>query len=105
MADEKWDLVKRTGMRVGKNERVVIRDGEVVVERLVQERDVTSECTVELRKSGESDGYYVSVNHNGKSIIALGLDENSKVIIRSNGYRLEKSPDGHVSFRVKSSYH
>jgi hypothetical protein len=100
---ERWDLVKRTGLKVGKNERIALRDGEVVIERQVSERDVTGECTVELRRSKSSSGYYVSIIHEGRSIIALGVDENSKFLIRNNGYTVESSPDGHVSFRIKST--
>jgi hypothetical protein len=100
---ERWDIVKRTGLRVGKGERVAIRDGEVVVERQTVERDVTDQCTAELRKSATSDGYYVAINHNGKCIIALGVDENSKFLFRSNGYTMERAKGGHVSFQVKST--
>jgi hypothetical protein len=100
---EAWDVVKRTGLKLRKDERVVLLNGEVVVERKAIERDVTDECTAEIRKSKSSEGYYIALVHEGKAIIAFGLDENSKYIIRSNGYRLEKSPDGHVSFRIKST--
>lgn len=103
-SDTKWDVIRKTGVRLGKNERIsVTPEGEIVVERLVVERDVTAECTAELRKSKQCDGYYVAIKHEGKCIVALGLDDISKFIIRSNGYTLEKTPEGHVSFRVKST--
>ncbi len=104
MGNNKWDIVRRTGLRLGKNERIsVTPEGEIVVEREVQERDVTAECTAELRKSKQCDGYYVAIKHGDKCIVALGLDDISKFIIRTNGYTLEKTPEGHVSFRVKST--
>jgi len=96
----RWELIKRTGLRVSENERVSVQHGEVVVERLIVDRDVTEECRVELRKSKSSSGYYVGIIHDGRCVIALGVDELSKHIPRSNGYRIEKSPDSRVSFRV-----
>lgn len=63
------------------------------------ERDITSECTVELVQSHHSDGYYCSVLHDGKSILALGVDEASKCLLKPH-YRIKKAYGATVSFRI-----
>lgn len=81
--------------------RIVIRDGRPVVVVEVREEDlnVTPECTTALVQSQHSGGYYCSIFHNGKSILALGVDEASKCFMKK-GYRIEKARGASVSFRI-----
>lgn len=61
--------------------------------------DVTEECTAELVRSQHSGGFYCSIIHDDKSIIALGIDDASKCIVQ-RGYKLVKADGAVVSFRV-----
>lgn len=85
-------VVDRTDPKTGKDYRAV----EI---REPGEEDITSECVAVLVKSRHSDGYYCSVIHNGKSIMALGVDEKSKSVLGPH-YRLVKVPGGFLSFRI-----
>ncbi len=76
-------------------------NGEYEVVRKAADRDVTEECFAELRKSAHSDGFYVAVVHGDKTVLALGLDGNSKHILRVRSYRMVKADGSVVSFRVK----
>ncbi len=105
-----WEVVRKTGMKLNKGERVSVLDGQIVIEKEIIERDVTAELAVELVKSKHSDGYYVGIFHPGhrtgdgrKMIAVLGIDENSKYLLRSYGYRFDKVDGGNVSFRVHYS--
>lgn len=65
-----------------------------------EETNITPQCTAVLTRSKHSEGYYVDIRYNGKSILALGMDDDSKAVIRSKGLRLSKAPGGRVSFNI-----
>jgi len=81
--------------------RKMVKKGQRVLSIQVEEypRDVTSECTAELVRSRHSEGYYCSVIYKGRSILALGIDDLSKCILKP-GYRIVKAENASVSFRV-----
>jgi len=68
-------------------------------ERQPIERDVTSECTVELKPSSHTKGFYCHIKHKGRSIVALGVDDASKANVMP-GYRLKKASGAIVSFNI-----
>ena len=63
-------------------------------------QNITEECTVSIKKSGHSDGYYVDIRHNGKSIIALGLDDKSRLILTKKKYGIKKAEGASISFNI-----
>jgi len=105
---DKWKEVDRFAFpKSSENKRIryEIIDGSinVIEEVLVHEKvenDITENCEVKLVKSNHSSGYYCSILYEGKSILALGLDEKSKSIITQKGIRLRKAPDGTISFNI-----
>lgn len=104
---ERWKEVARIDSRVDPHSRLRIRrinmpsgKNYAVVEAFEKrEEDITSQCTVALVQSHHSDGFYCSIFHNGKSILALGIDEASKCLLKPH-YRIVKAKGASVSFRV-----
>ncbi len=66
---------------------------------LPQWTDITTECTTELRKSGQSDGYYSGIMHDGVLVAALGFGRTKPINIKK-GYKVEPAKGAVVSFRV-----
>lgn len=71
----------------------------VVIEQRETEQDVTEECTVKLIQSRHSGGYYCNILHDGRSVVALGVDDASKANVKP-GYRMIKAPGATVSFHI-----
>lgn len=65
-------------------------------------KDITGECTVELKKSHHSDGWYVLVKHGDKQLFVLGLDDKSAhlQLPGSKGYQVKKAKNATVSFNI-----
>lgn len=101
MSDE-WKEVGRVVIG-GDVTRIRLCDGPgsqqtVVLEQKVT-NDITDQLTVELVKSGSSDGYYCAIKHEGVTVVCLGVDEASSCRV-SRGYRIKKAKGASVSFRV-----
>ena len=101
VADSKgeWRVTHKLGISLAPDERITIKEGEVCVEKKVN-NEITEDCEVCIKKSHHSDGYYVAVKHKGKVILVLGLDEKSKMLIKSDKYRFTKAVGGAVSFHI-----
>lgn len=99
--NEEWRITKRIGIHISTNQRVrVDEDGEVIVESRVRDRDVTSECSAELMKSYNSDGYYVIIRHNGVMIASLGIGGFSRLVQKHKEYYVVLAKGATVSFKV-----
>ena len=101
--EEKWVELGRSSL-AGDHRIRVERDTSGEVYHVLEikrkfERDITTECKVELTKSQHSSGYYCNVIWEGKSILALGVDDLSKASLRK-GFRLMKAPNAFLSFRI-----
>lgn len=82
---------------------IEIKDGKIygvlAGESSFHDRDVTAECSVDIQKSQHTDGFYCHIRHNGNSVVALGVDDSSKCIVK-RGYRIEKANGATVSFKI-----
>ena len=104
---EKWEEIARIDPKRCPGGRVRTRsvsrpDGgsyTVVEVYMRNEEDVTAECTAELKQSHHTQGYYCNILHNGRSILALGIDDASKCQLRQH-YRIEKAEGATVSFKI-----
>ena len=100
-----WKEIKRVPISPspeGQRTTIVSDKGELFLsyqEKVPTEQDITKECTVEFTQSRHSGGYYCNIMHDGKSVVALGVDDTSRSTIKS-GYRMVKAPGATVSFRI-----
>lgn len=60
--------------------------------------DITNSCDTVLKKSQASSGYYCAIVHDKKLVAACGFGQ--PPIILNGKYKIERVPDGNVSFRV-----
>lgn len=99
----KWKEVARldTMSKLRTREAVTVKGEHYMVVEVFEksEEDITSQCTVELVRSRHSDGYYCSVVHSGKSILALGVDKASKRVLTPH-YSLVRAEGASISFRI-----
>lgn len=96
-----WRVSKRLPLRLKSNERATIVGDEIVIEERSR-LDVTEECTVHLVKSSKHNGYYISLQHLGKKIAVIGVDNNILDICSNMRgiYEIERAPCARISFRV-----
>lgn len=98
------EIIKRTGYFPKQGEWFEQdANGEIVIKRETTDRDVTTECSVQLVPSTVSKGYYVLLLHKDKRIAAIGLSElfRSYPMVPGKGnYKLVKAERAAVSFRV-----
>ena len=107
-SEDGWEKVMypRIPAGAGFDYRARVENGQVIVEVKKSTRskpkDITSECVPILVKSGHSDGYYVALQHKGKNIIALGVDDKSASLALSGRrkYRMVKANGAVVSFNI-----
>lgn len=103
----KWKEVAKIDLMVNPTEKLRTRrifrlDGKNYTAVEVYERgeeDITPQCTVALVQSHHSEGFYCSIFHNGESILALGIDEASKCLLKPH-YRIVKAKGAAISFRI-----
>jgi len=91
----KWEEAIRFPLK--DNQRIRTKEGFVIIEEKVEEKDVTSTCIATLVPSGYANGYYVSIYHNGKSIGILGVNDASYCELKK-GYRMEKAEEEAIRF-------
>ncbi len=88
---------------------VPLSGGRVQLQKLEvdQWKDITDECHLMLVKSQQSSGYYAAIRVNEgdfqgtKTIARFGfpIGDNQWWVCKS-GYKIEKVPDGTISFRI-----
>ena len=90
-----------TKLELLKREKNILEESLEDVNRLIKQcerepQEVLPKCRAEIRKSGQSEGYYIAIMHGDRCAAVVG----TKIIARQ-GYEFSPEEGATLSFHIK----